>query len=84
MASRMRKKERSGPCPNDRVHPLALLYASGCSNLCEHIHSEFGKWKRNKQHNVSEKQFDENMVDSRKVGVLKKDDLCSIFILYTN
>ena len=45
MASRMRKKDRSGPYPYDRVHPLALLHAYQCSNQCEHIYSKSGLGK---------------------------------------
>ena len=45
MASKMRKKDRSGACPYDRVHSLALQYAYKCSNQCEHIYSEFGLGK---------------------------------------
>ena len=40
MASRMKKKDRSGPCLNKKVHPLALLYAYQCSNQYEHIYDE--------------------------------------------
>ena len=42
MASTMRQKDRSGPCPYDSVHPLVLPYAYKCSNQCEHIYSESG------------------------------------------
>ena len=34
-----------GPCPYDRVHPLALLYAYKCSNQCEHMYFESGLGK---------------------------------------
>ena len=40
MTSRMRKKDRSAPCPYDSVHQLALLYTYQCSSMCEHISSE--------------------------------------------
>ena len=45
MASRTKKKERSGPCSNDRAHPLALQYVYEGSNKCEHIYSESGLGK---------------------------------------
>ena len=45
MASKLRKKERSGSCPYDSVHSLALPYAYQCLNQCEHIYSESGLGK---------------------------------------
>ena len=40
MASRMRKRNRSAPCPYGNIHPLALPHDYQCSNQYEHIHSE--------------------------------------------
>ena len=42
IASRMRKKERNGPCSYDRVHPFALQDAYQWFNQCEHIYFKSG------------------------------------------
>ena len=45
ITKRMRKKNRSAPCPYESVDPLALPYAYQCSNQCEHICSRSGGGK---------------------------------------
>ena len=39
------KRKREVVCPYDMVHPLALQYASKCSNQYERIYSESGSSK---------------------------------------
>ena len=75
MASGMRKKDRSGPCPYDRVHPLALLHAYQCSNQCEHIYSKSGLGKHvNRRIYIIESRIESSSKrDQNKLQMWKKN-----------
>ena len=60
------QKEKSGQCPYDRDHPLALQFAYKYSNQCEDIYSECGSSKH-----VNRKIF---IIESRIASSSERDE----------
>ena len=75
MSSRMRKKERSSPCPYDKVHPFALPYVYKCFNHCEHIHSKsvLGKHVDRKIYIIESRIESSSERDQNLLEMWKKD-----------
>ena len=75
MASRMRKKERSGPYPYDRSHPLAMQYANKFSNQCKQTYFESGhsKYVDRKIYIIERRKESSSERDQILLKMLKKD-----------
>ena len=75
MVSRMRKTDRSGPCPYDNIYLIALLYAYQCSNQCEcmYFKSGLGKHVDKKIYIIKTRIEPSNEKDQNQLEIWKKD-----------